>query len=79
MTHDDIWFAIEQFAMNNKLSCSGLAKSGGLDPTTFNKSKRWSKAGQPRWPSTQSLARVLAATGSNFTEFVQLLPSEHKD
>ena len=54
MTHDDVWRAIERFATEHGMSCSGLAKCSGLDPTTFNRSKRWSKEGQPRWPSIQA-------------------------
>ena len=73
MTHDDIWNAIEKFAEENKMSCSGLAKSGGLDPTTFNRSKRWSKFGQPRWPSMNSIAKILIATGSDIDDFVKFL------
>ena len=73
MTHDDIWNAIENFAADKKLSCSGLAKSGGLDPTTFNRSKRWSKFGQPRWPSTSSIAKILVATNSDMADFVKYL------
>ena len=74
MTHNDIWDAIEQFAATKKMSCSGLAKCGGLDPTTFNRSKRWSKEGQPRWPSTQSIAKILSATGASFDDFVKCIP-----
>ncbi|MCL2758555.1 MAG: hypothetical protein FWE64_04565 [Alphaproteobacteria bacterium] len=73
MTHDDIWGAIEQFAASRQLSCSGLAKKGGLDPTTFNKSKRWSKFGQPRWPSMGSIAKILLAADSNIEEFTRFM------
>lgn len=73
MTHNSIWFAIERFAAKHKLSCSGLAKNSGLDPTTFNKSKRWSREGQPRWPSTQSIAKILSATNSNISDFAELV------
>jgi phage repressor protein C with HTH and peptisase S24 domain len=77
MTHEDIWKAIERFANNHKMSCSGLAKNSGLDPTTFNKSKRWSKEGQPRWPSTLSISKILSSTGSNIEEFARLVqPSD---
>ena len=58
MTHTDVWNAIDTFANAHNISCSKLAKMGGLDPTTFNKSKRWSKYGQPRWPSTSSIAKI---------------------
>ncbi len=74
MTHDDIWKAIEKFAIEHNMSCSGLAKSSGLDPTTFNKSKRWSKEGQPRWPSTLSISKILTSKGSNMSEFVKFIP-----
>ncbi len=45
MTQDQIWLAIERFASEHNMSCSGLARSSGLDPTTFNKSKRWLNSG----------------------------------
>lgn len=73
MTHEDIWKAIEKFASNHKMSCSGLAKNSGLDPTTFNKSKRWSKEGQPRWPSTLSISKILTSTGTNIEDFAKLI------
>ena len=55
------------------LSASGLAKRAGLDPTTFNKSKRITPEGRARWPSTESVAKSLAATGTNIDTFVQLI------
>ncbi|MDR0967573.1 MAG: hypothetical protein LBL75_01945 [Rickettsiales bacterium] len=76
MTHNSIWGAIEKFAADHNLSCSGLAKNSGLDPTTFNKSKRWSREGQPRWPSTQSIAKILSATHSDISEFAKYLGSD---
>ena len=74
MTHDAIWNAIECFAGEHNMSCSGLAKTSGLDPTTFNKSKRWSKNGKPRWPSMHSLAKIMTATGSSMDDFIKHLP-----
>src|SRR5690606_18980330 len=56
LTHSRIWTAIDSLAQSNGLSASGLAKRAGLDPTTFNKSKRVAPDGRPRWPSTESLA-----------------------
>ncbi|HOY47062.1 MAG: helix-turn-helix transcriptional regulator [Alphaproteobacteria bacterium] len=73
MTHEDIWMAIENFAVEHKMSCSGLAKNSGLDPTTFNRSKRWSKEGQPRWPSTLSISKILNATGSDISELTKFI------
>jgi phage repressor protein C with HTH and peptisase S24 domain len=73
MTHQEIWDAIESFASERKMTCSGLARISCLDPTTFNRSKRWSKYGQPRWPSTCSIAKVLIATESEFQDFAKFL------
>ena len=78
MTHDDLWTAIVKLAAARNMSCSGLAKFAGLDATTFNKSKRFSKYGQPRWPSTYSIAKVLNATGITLSEFVDFMPT-HPD
>ncbi len=70
MTHKDIWQAIDNFASMQKISCSKLAKISGMDATTFNKSKRWSKYGQPRWPSTSSIAKILNSTGKTVVDFI---------
>jgi phage repressor protein C with HTH and peptisase S24 domain len=55
------------------MSPSGLAKRSGLDPTTFNKSKRITADGRERWPSTESVSKALAATNSSIDTFVQLI------
>ena len=63
LTHAQIWTALDRLAARADLSPSGLAKRSGLDPTTFNKSKRITPDGRARWPSTESVAKALAATG----------------
>ena len=73
LTHAQIWSALDRLAARNQLSASGLAKKAGLDPTTFNKSKRITPDGRPRWPSTESVAKSLAATGTSIDTFVQLI------
>ncbi len=73
LTHKGIWVAIETLASRNGLTASGLAKRAGLDPTTFNRSKRISNQGKPRWPGTESVSKVLEATGTPLGEFVALL------
>ena len=60
-SHDRIWAAIDALAERHSLSVSGLAKRAGLDPTTFNKSKRYAVDGRARWPSTESLAKIMVA------------------
>jgi phage repressor protein C with HTH and peptisase S24 domain len=73
LTHEQIWTALERLAERAGLSASGLAKKSGLDPTTFNKSKRITADGRERWPSTESIAKALAATSSSIDSFVQLI------
>jgi phage repressor protein C with HTH and peptisase S24 domain len=64
---------MDRLAELKGLSASGLAKKAGLDPTTFNKSKRITPEGRPRWPSTESVAKSLAATGVSVSTFMNLL------
>ena len=52
LSHDSIWRAIDALEERHQLSPSGLARRAGLDPTSFNKSKRKSHDGRDRWPST---------------------------
>ena len=64
LTHSDVWAALDALAERNGLSASGLARRSGLDPTTFNRSKRTTRGGRLRWPSTESISKAMAATGS---------------
>src|ERR1700738_4508267 len=73
LTHGQIWTALDRLAERSGLSPSGLAKRSGLDPTSFNKSKRITADGRERWPSTESVAKALAATNSSIDTFVQLI------
>lgn len=73
MQHKDIWRGIDLLAAHHGLTPSGLAKRAGLDATAFNPSKRESADGRPRWPTTESLARVLDAVGSGFDDFAALV------
>lgn len=74
LSHEGIWAALDALAEKHRLTPSGLARAAGLDPTSFNKSKRVTGAGRPRWPSTESIARVLRATQTGLDEFMQLVP-----
>jgi phage repressor protein C with HTH and peptisase S24 domain len=73
LTHPQVWGAIDRLAARYDFSASGLAKKAGLDPTSFNRSKRITPEGRPRWPSTESIAKILQATGATIDEFVSLL------
>jgi phage repressor protein C with HTH and peptisase S24 domain len=74
-SHSEIWLAIDTLAKKHGFSTSGLAKKAGLDPTAFNKSKRISPEGKPRWPSTESLAKILSITGSSMNELTLTIES----
>ena len=76
LKHAEIWRAIDRLAQEHGLSPSGLARRGGLDPTTFNKSKRTTPDGKLRWPSTESIAKILDATGSSLMDFVSLIDGQ---
>ena len=71
-SHRQIWAALDALAERHGLSASGLARKAGLDPTTFNPSKRASSGGRQRWPSTESVAKALVATGEGPGEFLAL-------
>jgi phage repressor protein C with HTH and peptisase S24 domain len=73
LTHAQVWSAIDRLAKGAELTASGLARRAGLDPTTFNKSKRITPEGRARWPSTESIAKALTATGTPFATFVTLI------
>jgi phage repressor protein C with HTH and peptisase S24 domain len=73
MRHEDVWRAIDTLAAERGLSVSGLARRAGLDATTFNLSKRRTADGRARWPSTESIAKILAATGASLESLTALI------
>ncbi len=73
LSHEQIWTAIDRLAERHGFSASGLARRAGLDATSFNRSKRIGPDGRKRWPSTESIAKVLAATGASLDEFLRLI------
>jgi phage repressor protein C with HTH and peptisase S24 domain len=75
-THAEMWRGIDNLAKHHGLTPSGLARRAGLDPTTFNPSKRITKQDKTRWPSTESLAKILTATGTSLQEFVTMVAGE---
>lgn len=70
LSHRTIWDGIDALAQRHGLTASGLARLAGLDATAFNKSKRIGKDGRERWPSTESIAKILQATSESFDAFV---------
>jgi len=70
LSHRAIWDGIDALARRHGVSVSALAKLAGLDATAFNVSKRVSKDGRERWPSTESISKILEATGENVDSFL---------
>ena len=73
LSHDRVWAAVDALAARHGMTASGLARKAGLDATSFNKSKRTSPEGRDRWPSTESIAKILRATGATLEDFLRLV------
>ncbi|BBE72699.1 helix-turn-helix domain-containing protein [Oharaeibacter diazotrophicus] len=76
LSHSGIWDVIDRLAERHGLTASGLARRAGLDATAFNPSKRIGGDGRPRWPSTESLAKVMEATGTSVADLARLVADE---
>ncbi len=79
LKHQDIWRAIDLLAESHGMSASGLARAAGLDPTSFNPSKRITNDGRARWPSTETLAKIFQVTGETFDKLPDLIRGEIHD
>jgi phage repressor protein C with HTH and peptisase S24 domain len=79
LSHDTIWSALDTLAEKHQLTPSGLARRAGLDPTSFNKSKRLSPDGRLRWPSTESISKVLDATGASIDQFMRYMQPDDRN
>ncbi|MCF6322369.1 MAG: helix-turn-helix transcriptional regulator [Rhizobiaceae bacterium] len=79
LSHDRIWAAIDALAQDKRLTPSGLARRSGLDPTSFNKSKRVTNSNRLRWPSTESVSKALNATNTTLAEFLSYVQGEKID
>src|SRR5690349_20901488 len=69
----EMWEAIERLARAKGVTTSRLAILAGLDPTALNPSKRNKPDGTLRWPSTETLSNILAATDTSMRDFSALL------
>ncbi len=78
MKYENVWNAVDNLAKKHGLSPSGLAKLAGLDATTFNKSKRIRPDGKKRWPSLDSINRLLEIFNISFEQFYALSNSDEE-
>lgn len=78
MQYNNVWDAVDKLAEKLGISPSGLARKAGLDATTFNKSKRVRPDGKNRWPSLDSISKILEVSGLTFEQFYHL-SSENDD
>lgn len=72
MTHAAIWAKIDKVAEILGKTPSGLAIACHMDATSFNKSKRFTAHGQPRWPSVGTVSKIVELAGITDEEFVRL-------
>ena len=72
VSHDSVWGAIDKLAESSGLTASGLARRAGLDPTAFNRSKRFTN-GKPRWPSMESISKILKVTDTSLVDFARFV------
>jgi hypothetical protein len=70
--HAAIWAAIDDIAASRAMSPSRLSILSGCDPTAFNPSKRV-KGEELRWPSMETIAKVLALAEITYAEFGALV------
>ena len=73
LTHPQLWRAIDAIAARRNVSLSTLAQSAHLDRTVLDPSKRVSRNGHERWPSTETLWKLLAGADVTLSEFGELL------
>ena len=73
LRHKDIWSGIDRLAASCGFSPSGLARRAGLDATSFNVSKRIHLHGKPRWPTTESISKILNVTNTTLADLVALI------
>ncbi len=71
-SHESVWAAIDALAERHSLSASGLARRAASIPRRSTNPNAMPPMAA-RWPSTESLAKVMEATGATFDEFTRLI------
>lgn len=73
MKQDDVWRGIDLLADNVGVTPARLARMAGLDQAVFSAGRRRRDDGSLRWPSMDSLAKVLKVSGISMGDFVNYM------
>jgi phage repressor protein C with HTH and peptisase S24 domain len=73
MKQADIWLGIDHLADQVGVSPARLARMAGLDQAVFSAGRRRKPNGDLRWPSMESLAKVLEVAGVSLGDFVNYM------
>lgn len=78
LNHNSIWGGLDNLACRKNISVSRMAILSDIDSTTFNKSKRADVYGRLRWPSTETLVKVLNAMDVSWSDFENYFPEKYQ-
>ncbi|MDF1748397.1 MAG: S24 family peptidase [Alphaproteobacteria bacterium] len=73
MKQEDIWLGIDHLADQVGVSPARLARMAGLDQAVFSAGRRRKPDGELRWPSMESLAKVLQVSNVSLGDFVNYM------
>jgi hypothetical protein len=72
ISQETFWGVFDEIAKRNGIALSAMSVQTGLDKTSLLPSKRHHN-GEMRWPSTETLARVLNGMGMTERELAEIL------
>ena len=75
-SHAQIWEIIDSLAEHSNCSISALAIKAGLSSTCLNPSKRYTKSGKERWPSTETFLKIIKASSVDRSFFEKCIKNQ---
>lgn len=75
-SHAQIWEIIDSLAEQSNCSISALAIKAGLSSTCLNPSKRYTKSGKERWPSTETFIKIINASTVDQSFFEKFMKNQ---
>lgn len=70
---ETFWESLEKIAEREGIALSTLARQAGLDKTSMLPSKRYNLNGAMKWPSTETIGRVLNSLNISVQEYGAIL------